>query len=96
MQKCRSVGYLLLHEFYLLLLTAGCLGSKWGWKSEPLKDKDKDDGGKSASISAQKLSTAKRKDDKQLIWSRMSSARKANLLKTSYSKFTNNGKCMEK
>ena len=94
MQKCRSVGYLLLHEFYLLLLTAGCLGSKWGWKTEPPKDKD--DGGKSASISAQKLSTAERKDDKQLIWSRMSSARKANLLKTSYSKFTNNGKCMER
>ena len=62
MQKCRSVGYLLLHEFYLLLLTAGCLGSKWGRKTDPPKDKDA--GGKSASISAQKLSTAKRKDDK--------------------------------
>ena len=96
MHKCRSVGYLLLHELYLLLLIAGCLGSRWGWKTEPPKDKDKDDGGKSACISDQKLSTAERKDDKQLIWSRMSSARKANLLKTSYSKFTNNGQCMER
>ena len=96
MQKCRSVGYLLLHELYLLLLTAGCLGSRWERKTEPLKDKDKDDGGKSASISAQKLSTGERKDDKQLIWSRMSSAWKTNLLKMSYSKFTNNGKCMER
>ena len=78
-------------------MTAGCLGSRCGWKTEPPKDKDKDkdDGGKSASISAQKLSTVERKDDKQLIWLRMSSARKANLLKTSYSKFTN-GKCMER
>ena len=32
------MGYLLLHEFYLLLLTAGCLGSKWGRKTEPPKE----------------------------------------------------------
>ena len=63
------MDYLLLYEFYLLLLTAGCLGNRWGRKTDPPRDKDKDDGGKSPSISAQKLSTAERKDDKQLIWS---------------------------